>query len=108
MTARQRARQKGVTLTASGKEQALADFYAQLKRDNLTASELARRAAVGRAYLTRVLNGHETGANTWKHVLPHLSDAALFRLKQCSAWNTHAAEALAALQGMQRAVALAK
>lgn len=80
-------------LTASGKEQALVDFYAQLQREGLTATELAARARVGRAYLTRVFNGRVTGANTWKHVLGHLSPAALFRLKQCSAWNKYAERA---------------
>jgi hypothetical protein len=77
-------------LTASGKEQALANFYAQLKRDGMTATELARRAGVGRAYLIRVLNRDTSGRNTWKHILPLLSDEALFHLKQCSAWNEHA------------------
>lgn len=80
-------------LTASGKEQALVKFYEQLKRDGMTATELARRAGVGRAYLTRVLNGRTTGRNTWKHVLPLLSPTALFHLKQCSAWNEHAVAA---------------
>lgn len=91
-------------LTASGREQALVTFYGQLRRDGLTATALARRARVGRAYLTRVLNGRESGANTWKHVLPVLSDAAVFYLKQCSAWNNYAAAALVDLQGQQRAV----
>lgn len=92
-------------LTATGKEQALVDFYAQLRRDAearpgvfpRNASELAARAKVGRAYLARVLNCDTTGANTWKHVLPLLSVEALFHLKQCSAWNIYAERALAAL-----------
>lgn len=89
-------------MTATGKEQALVDFYAQLRRDAearpgiypRNATELAAWARVGRAYLVRVLNGGTTGANTWKHVLPLLSVEALFHLKQCSAWNIHAERAL--------------
>lgn len=81
-------------LTASGKEQALVDFYTQLKRDGIRgATELAHRAGVGRAYLSRVLNGHETGKNTWKHIMPHISEGALFYLKHCSAWNVDAESA---------------
>lgn len=82
-------------LTPSGKEAALVDFYAQLRRDGLTVCELARRARVGRTALTLILNGHRSGRHTWKHLLPQLSEAALSQLKQCSAWNTHAEEALA-------------
>lgn len=81
-------------LNASGKERALANFYAQLKRDGMTATALARRAGVGRAYLSRVLNCDTSGRNTWKHVLPVLSEQALFHLKQCSAWNEHAENTL--------------
>lgn len=85
-------------LTATGKEQALVDFYAQISRDASarpgvfvgTATELAARARIGRAYLSRLLNGNVTGKNTWKHLLPLLSIEALFRLKQCSAWNKYA------------------
>lgn len=83
-------------LTATGKEAALVAFYVQLRRDKLNATVLARLAGVGRAYLARVLNGHETGKNTWKHVIPLLSKSALFHLKQCSAWNNHAEAALRA------------
>lgn len=97
-----------VTRTASGKEQALVDFYRQLRRDGLSVSALARRAFVGRAHLTQVLNGKREGRETWKHVLPALSDAAVFQLKQCSAWNEHAAAALVDWQAMQRAVGAAR
>jgi hypothetical protein len=84
--------------TATGKEQALVDFYAQMARDAAarpevfagTVTGLARQANVGRAYLSRLFNCDVTGRNTWKHILPHLSVEALFHLKQCSAWNTHA------------------
>ena len=81
------------TLTASGKEQALVDFYRQLEREGLNCTILATKARVGRAYLTRVFNGHTSGRSTWKHVLPLVSDAAQFHLKQCSAWNNYAAAA---------------
>jgi transcriptional regulator with XRE-family HTH domain len=78
-------------VTASGKELALVRFYEQLKRDGIrNATELARRAGVGRAYLSRALNGRVTGKNTWKHVMPHMTEAAVFHLKQCSAWNARA------------------
>jgi hypothetical protein len=91
--------------TATGKEQALVDFYAQLARDAAvrpdvfagTVTELARQAKVGRAYLSRLFNCDVTGRNTWKHVLPLLSVEALFHLKQCSAWNSHATAELCAL-----------
>lgn len=94
--------------TATGKEQALVDFYAQLSRDATarpgvfagTVTDLARQAKVGRAYLSRVFTRDVTGKNTWKHVLPLLSVEALFHLKQCSAWNGHAALALANLLAM--------
>lgn len=94
MKARTRIRELGIAQTPSGKEKALVEFYDQLDREGLTATQLAREAGVGRAYLTRVLNGHETGARTWHKLLPLLSEAALFRVKQCSAWNTHAQSAL--------------
>lgn len=81
--------------TATGKEAALVAFYNQLKLEGTNATELAKSARVGRAYLTRVLNAHKSGVNTWKHVVPLLSSAALFLLKQCSAWNSHAEAALA-------------
>jgi hypothetical protein len=91
--------------TATGKELALQKFYDQLAADAAarpdvypgTATELARRAKVGRAYLSRVFTCDVSGKNTWKHVLPHLSVNALFQLKQCSAWNGYAALALADL-----------
>lgn len=89
-------------LTATGKEQALVDFYRQLRAEGLTATDLARRARVGRAHLARILSarcmGRQTGRQTWKHVLPHLSPAALSALKQCSAWNAHAERALAEIE----------
>ena len=94
MKTRERLRSLGVALTPSGKELALDRFYEQLDREGLTATQLAHEAGVGRAYLTRVLNGHETGMNTWRKVLPLLSEAALFHAKQCSAWNSHAQLAL--------------
>lgn len=92
-------------LTASGKEQALVKFYAQLARDAAarpgvfpgTVTELAARARLGRTTLTLMLNGSRTGRQSWKHVLPHLSVSALFHLKQCSAWNSHAEHALQTL-----------
>lgn len=85
-----------VILTASGKDQALVQFYEQLKRDGIrNATELARRAGVGRAYLSRALNGRVTGKNTWKHVMPHISASSVFHLKLCSAWNATAAAAWA-------------
>ena len=83
-----------VQRTASGKEQALVDFYRQLLRDGLTVSELARRARVGRAALVEIFNGRRPGRHTWKHVLPVLSPEALSLLKLCSAWNDCAAVAL--------------
>lgn len=81
-----------MTRTASGKEQALVDFYAQLARDGMTVSGLAKKARVGRAALTEVLNARRGGKHTWKHVIPLLSPTALSLLKQCSAWNKYAAE----------------
>lgn len=84
-----------MTLTASGKEQALVDFYQQLSRDGIgSVTELARKARVGRAALCQVLNGKRDGAQTWKHIIPLLSADALILLKQCSAWNIHAKNAL--------------
>lgn len=90
---------RNVSLTASGKEQALVNFYAQLRRDGIpTVTVLAARTHVGRAHLARLLsancNGRQTGRFTWKHILPVLSPAALFALKQCSAWNDWAEKAL--------------
>lgn len=96
-----------LTRSASGKEQALVNFHRQLRRDGLTVSSLAKRAFVGRTQLTLMLNGTRSGRQSWKHVIPCLSDAALFHLKQCSAWNNYAAEALVDLQAMRRAVATA-
>lgn len=82
-----------VVRTASGKEKSLVDFYAQLRRDGLNVSELAKKARVDRAALTEILNGARNGRNTWKHVVPHLSPKALLLLQQCSAWNDFATEA---------------
>jgi hypothetical protein len=79
--------------TATGKEQALVNFYAQLARDGLTVSALAEKARVGRAALTEIFNGRRTGKNTWKHVRPLLNPQALSLLKQCSAWNKEAERA---------------
>lgn len=84
--------QKSVILhTATGKEQALVDFYAQLARDGHTVTTLAEKARVGRASLTEVFNCRRTGKNTWKHILPLLSSEALSLLSQCSSWNRYAA-----------------
>lgn len=99
---RQTLRQAQGSLTASGKERALVEFYAQLGRDAAarpavfagTVTDLAGQARIGRTTLTLMLNGARSGRQSWKHVLPHLSVEALFRLKQCSAWNTHAERAL--------------
>ena len=52
------------------------------------------RRGIGRTTLELMLNGHQSGRQSWKHVLPVLSVSALFRLKQCSAWNMHADRAL--------------
>ena len=90
-----------VTRTASGREQALVDFYRQLGRDGHTVTSLAEAARVGRAHLERVLNGHLSGRHTWKHVLPLLSEAALCHLKRCSTWNEYAGQALA-IHGARR------
>lgn len=79
-----------MTLTASGKEAALVAFYGQLRRDGLTVTDLAVLSKVGRTTLTLMLNGERSGRQSWKHVIPLLSNEALFRLKQCSAWNDHA------------------
>lgn len=80
--------------TASGKEAALVEFYRQLSLDGYTVTELADFAKIGRTTLTLMFNGTRTGRQSWKHVIPLLSNEALFRLKQCSAWN-HYAEAAA-------------
>lgn len=94
--------------TATGKEQALQNFYDQLARDEAdrpalfagTVTQLAFRAGVGRCHLARILSGkcvgRQSGRHTWKHVLPHLSFQALCALAQCSAWNIHAMRALQA------------
>jgi hypothetical protein len=95
MKARTKAKAAGLALAPNGKEEAIDRFYDQLRRDGVTATQLAIEAGVGRAYLTRVLNGHESGVHTWRKVLPLLSPAALFCVKQCSAWNIHAEQALA-------------
>lgn len=79
--------------TASGKEAALVAFYEQLARDGLTVGDLAALARVGRCHLVQMLNAQRTGRQTWKHVIPLLSNAAVFHLKQCSAWNNFAAKA---------------
>jgi hypothetical protein len=94
-------------LTATGKELALQKFYNQLAADAAerpdvypaTVTELARRAGVGRPYLSWLLNSdpRTTGELIWRKVLPHLSIPALFHLEQCSAWNTQAAAALRSL-----------
>lgn len=86
---------KSFALSPSGKEQALENFYRQLKWDGTSASELAEQAGVGRAYLTRVLGGHESGERTWFKVMPLLSAKAVSHVKQCSAWNIHAERAWA-------------
>lgn len=88
--------------TASGKEAALVEFYRQLARDAAarpgvfagTVTELAARSRLGRCALAQILNGRRCGRHSWKHILPELSLEALFHLKQCSAWNMHAADAL--------------
>lgn len=92
--------------TATGKEQALVDFYGQLKRDAAArprvfagdVTSLARQARVGRCHLSRLLSngsiGRQSGRDTWKHVVPHLSIDALCVLARCSAWNTHVADAV--------------
>jgi len=85
--------------TASGKEQALVDFYRQLARDGFTVSRLADHVRIGRTTLSQMFHGKYTGRNSWKHVVPYLSDAALFHLRHCSAWNSHAEEALAIRRG---------
>lgn len=84
----------GILRTATGKEQALVDFYRQLERDGSNITDLAARARVGRCALTEIFNGRRPGKHTWKHVVPLLSPDALFLLKQCSAWNIHAEQAL--------------
>jgi len=85
--------------TASGKEAALVAFYQQLGRDGMTVGDLAAYARISRPQLTLMFNGHRTGRQSWKHVIPLLSKEALFRLKQCSAWNNFAEEAQAVSEG---------
>ncbi len=99
-------RQAQGSRSASGKEQALVDFYAQIARDAAarpeafagTATELAAKARIGRCHLARLIGGNSagrhSGRDTWKHVIPHLSFQALCALAQCSAWNIHAQAAL--------------
>jgi hypothetical protein len=84
--------------TASGKESALVAFLAQLDRDGFTVTDLAAVARVGRSNLEQALNGARNGRHTWKHVIPLLSNEALFLLKQCSAWNNFASEAMTVSQ----------
>lgn len=84
--------------TASGKEAALVAFYRQIRRDGLTVGDLARLANIGRTTLTLMLNGARTGRQSWKHVIPLLSNEALFHLKQCSAWNNYAATAASEME----------
>lgn len=79
-----------IARTASGKEAALVAFYDQLDRDGMTLGDLAAISRVGRCHLTELLHGRRTGRNTWKHVIPLLSNEAVFLLKQCSAWNSFA------------------
>ncbi len=102
MKARARARAAGLKMSASGKEQALVDFYDELDREGLTVSFLAELAHVGRSHLEQVFNGQRAGRNTWKHVIPMLGNKSLFLLKQCSAWNTHADAALANMPQARR------
>jgi hypothetical protein len=64
------------------KSNAWAEF---LRMTNI--SDLAMRARVGRSHLTQVMQGQRRGRNTWKHVLPLLTDAQVFQLKQCATWN---------------------
>lgn len=84
--------------TASGKEQALVEFIDQLGRDGMTVTDLAELARVGRSHLEQMLHGHRAGRCTWRHIIPLLSNDAVFLLEQCSAWNKHAAEAMTLTQ----------
>ena len=75
------------------KDPNLAAFHRKLRARGMTVSRLAAESRVGRANLEQMMNGQRNGRNTWKHVMPHLEEAEVFHLKQCSAWNIHAEDA---------------
>lgn len=72
------------------KDPHLAAFHRKLRARGTTVTALAAAARIGRPHLEQMLNGQRTGRQSWKHVFPHLDEAEVFHLKQCSAWNTHA------------------
>ena len=75
------------------KDEALAAFIRKIHARGTSITAIAQLARVGRPHLEQVINGQRSGRQTWKHVFPHLEEAEVFHLKQCSAWNTHAENA---------------
>lgn len=73
------------------KDRALLEFHRSLKPMG-GVSGLARMASVGRAHLCQVLAGDRSGVNTWKHIIPRLSERHVELLKLCPGWNRKAEE----------------
>lgn len=79
------------------KESALVEFHRSL-RPLGGVGGLAELARVGRSHLCQVLAGDRSGINTWKRILPLLSDSQVMALTQCGCWNESAAVELARIR----------
>jgi len=91
------------------KDPHLAAFLLALKArpepSNIT--KLVAAARIGRCHFEQMLSGERTGRQSWKHVMPHLEEAEVFHLKQCSAWNNYAEAAWNDEQAVRGLVAMA-
>lgn len=71
------------------KEFALVEFHRSI-RSLGGVSGLAASARVGRAHLCQVLAGDRSGLQTWKRILPLLTDSQIEGLTRCRCWNESA------------------
>lgn len=73
-------------------------FRSALRASGSNLGDLARRARIGRSALSQILAGSRCGRQSWKHILPCLTEPQLFHLKQSSVWNACAQSALDAIE----------
>lgn len=85
------------------------DTFADWCRKNgWTQKRLAEECLTGRAQLNQILSGRRCGRHTWKRIVKILPMEAVLLLKQGSAWNGFAQDALEARQEREYLADLAR
>lgn len=58
------------------------EFYRSLHGRDMDLKKLSKRTRVSETQLSMMFSGARSGANSWKHVAPHLTDEELKILKR--------------------------